>query len=408
MCYAHGSIDQAVKTCPMCRVFPHGRGCPHTREVCRNRANHSRCDVVYIKNAEVDTFNGCGYCKWAKTNPPAKNAGYNNQGWPGCCRPPTPSEVKHIPAADWKAVSIVHHVPIPADLRALLDRAAPTMRTQSGSPTGRSPTSPNVPGKAMPQLDRRNSNPSPNPRPKWGSSTPPKTRSPQLPRSGSAEREKISSKVNDPDAPPRKSSEHDGTPRRQATTTKSSSTVPVSQVTFHSKSGTPPGSKSGSPPGSLASVNTRSSEIRGSIKRASTERRGTITQSAAPQVSLSSTLATLSIAKSSHSSSKNSSSSHSSGASSISDTSSSSGSMTDGTVTSDGGFTDYLSDDSEEELQRQAEARAVLVAQEEALRAQATAEEMEFKAARQQLVHVDLRPPRSWANPSRERVAQRT
>lgn len=120
----------------------------------------ARCDTSSISSPVIELDP-----QWAKTNPPAKNAGYNNQGWPGCCRPPTPSEVKHIPAADWKAVSIVHHVPIPADLRALLDRAAPTMRTQSGSPTGRSPTSPNVPGKAMPQLDRRNSNPSPNQRP---------------------------------------------------------------------------------------------------------------------------------------------------------------------------------------------------------------------------------------------------
>jgi hypothetical protein len=68
------------------------------------------------------------------------------------------------------------------------------------------------------------------------------------------------------------------------------------------------------------------------------------------------------------------------------------GSATDGTVTSDGGFTDYLSDESEAELQRQAEARAALLAQNQA-------EEQEFKAARQQLAHVDLRPPKSWNLP---------
>lgn len=65
------------------------------------------------------------------------------------------------------------------------------------------------------------------------------------------------------------------------------------------------------------------------------------------------------------------------------------GSMTDSTVTSDGGFTDYLSDESEAELQRQAEVKAAIVAQNQA-------EEQEFKAARQQLAHVDLRPPKSW------------
>jgi hypothetical protein len=65
------------------------------------------------------------------------------------------------------------------------------------------------------------------------------------------------------------------------------------------------------------------------------------------------------------------------------------GSMTDSTVTSDGGFTDYLSDESEAELQRQAEVKAAIVAQNQA-------EEQEFKAARQQLAYVDLRPPKSW------------
>jgi hypothetical protein len=71
--------------------------------------------------------------------------------------------------------------------------------------------------------------------------------------------------------------------------------------------------------------------------------------------------------------------------------------MTDGTVTSDGGFTDYLSDESEAELQRLAEERAVLEAQYQA-------EEMEFKAARQQLAQVDLRPPKSW-NPHHSRTS---
>lgn len=61
-------------------------------------------------------------------------------------------------------------------------------------------------------------------------------------------------------------------------------------------------------------------------------------------------------------------------------------------MTSDGGFTDYLSDESEAELQRQAEARAAFLALNQA-------EELEFKMARQQLAHVGLRPPKSW-NPT--------
>jgi hypothetical protein len=74
---------------------------------------------------------------------------------------------------------------------------------------------------------------------------------------------------------------------------------------------------------------------------------------------------------------------------SSSDSGSSRGSLSDATVISDGAFTDYLSDESEAELQRQAEAKAALVAQNQA-------EELEFKAARQQLVGVGLRPPKTW------------
>jgi hypothetical protein len=67
-------------------------------------------------------------------------------------------------------------------------------------------------------------------------------------------------------------------------------------------------------------------------------------------------------------------------------------SLSDSTVTSEGGFTDYLSDESEAELQRQAEARAAVVAQNQA-------EELEFRIARQQLANVGLQPPKSW-NPN--------
>ena len=64
-------------------------------------------------------------------------------------------------------------------------------------------------------------------------------------------------------------------------------------------------------------------------------------------------------------------------------------SITSNTVTSDGGFTDYLSDESEAELQRQAEEKAAVFAQMQA-------EELEFKMARQQLAQIGLRPPKSW------------
>lgn len=82
-----------------------------------------------------------------------------------------------------------------------------------------------------------------------------------------------------------------------------------------------------------------------------------------------------------------------SSASSSSGSSDGIGSLSDSTVTSDGGFTDYLSDESEAELQRQAEAKAAVLAMNHA-------EEAEFKAAREKLANVGLRPPKSW-NPTR-------
>ena len=62
--------------------------------------------------------------------------------------------------------------------------------------------------------------------------------------------------------------------------------------------------------------------------------------------------------------------------------------LSDTTITSEG-FTDYLSDESEEELQKQAEARAAVYAQNQM-------EELEFKMARQQLARVGLEPPKTW------------
>lgn len=80
---------------------------------------------------------------------------------------------------------------------------------------------------------------------------------------------------------------------------------------------------------------------------------------------------------------------------------SSSGSSASSDITVDGGFTDYLSDESEAELQRQAEVRAAMLAQ-------TKTEEQEFRAARQQLATVDLRPPKSWnTNMARSQATSR-
>jgi hypothetical protein len=97
MCYAYGSIDQAVNVCPMCKVFPHPRSvlaareaplCPedlsvqlssHPRRMSQShRTPPFRCPLsqerrgysllclvllLYLSEPTVDSFNGCGYCK---------------------------------------------------------------------------------------------------------------------------------------------------------------------------------------------------------------------------------------------------------------------------------------------------------------------------------------------------------
>ncbi|KAF9075952.1 hypothetical protein BDP27DRAFT_1212111 [Rhodocollybia butyracea] len=278
MCYPEGSVSQAVNVCPMCKVFPHSRcvinKCPHVREVCRNRTLHPQLDALYLKNAEVDWFNGCGYCKWARSNASQKSSGTVNPGWPGCCRPPAQSEYRMIQAADWRSVSIVHHIPIPPEIKTILDgltigsRPRAPLPTSKGSPDSRSSTLPT--SKVTVSIpERRRSNTTTGPAP------PPKT------------------------------------------------LTPVRST--------------------IASVTRSTTKKDDSLSSASSSGGG-------------------------------------------------SDSLSDSTVTSDGGFTDYLSDESEAELQRQAEARAALLAQNQA-------EELEFKAARQQLAHVDLRPPKSW-NPT--------
>lgn len=69
------------------------------------------------------------------------------------------------------------------------------------------------------------------------------------------------------------------------------------------------------------------------------------------------------------------------------------GSISNNAVPPDEGFTDYLADESEVELQGQVETRAAVIALNRA-------EELEFKMARQQLAQANLRPPKSW-NPSK-------
>lgn len=394
MCYVLGSMDQAAQECPMCQVFPHPR-CPHQRQVCQNRALHPRFDVSYLKNAEVESFNGCGYCKWARTSPPHKLAGQSSQGWPGCCRPPAVNEYPLIQPADWRSVSIIHQVPIPPEIKAAFSsfgkRGSPT--PASARPIGKASTS-TVP-------DRRN-----------GAT---------LLRNHS-NLGRISSSFKPSSSSPRQSNTTIGLVTnlsRSSSTTAISSSLPISSLLDQSRlqssekriAGTR--SSNSSPKSKNLDLDAAIMPRRGSTSKTPPDT-ASCTSGSAPKLATEARLKAASTfiqRRQSVSNSKSSSTTRNDdgGSSSLvsrtwrkdDDMSSSSsggsssdglGSMSDSTVTSDGGFTDYLSDESEAELQRQAEARAALLAQNQA-------EELEFKAVRQQLAHIDLRPPKSW-NPS--------
>ncbi|KAF8914565.1 hypothetical protein CPB85DRAFT_1297199 [Mucidula mucida] len=307
----------------------------------------------------VELFNGCGYCKWARMNPPQKGVPYSNPGYPGCCRPPTQQESRNIQAADWRAVSKIHQIAIPSEIKAVLDNLSP--KTSGGARV-----------KTTPSLDRKNSGGNASPK---GSPSAPK--SPALPipaktRSGGnsgttslssslsrntgsnfvAEQRGGGSPVAN-HSPNRKALDLDGlnTPIKRGTTSKAS-TPPSKNPTSRS-----------SPPAS--NLDTR--------------RRSSISSTPRPTaMKLSDQLSRVPSSKKDDDTMSNASGS-----------SGGSGSLSDNTVTSDGGFTDYLSDESEAELQRQAEARAALVAKSQA-------EELEFRMARARLADVDLRPPKSW------------
>lgn len=310
-----------------------------------------------------------------------------------------------IQAADWRSVSIVHQVPIPPDIKAALDslgtRGSPIPVNARGMGGG---------GRSVvPSYDRRNSGSSPTSRSSSLSgktsamSIAGKTRggSPKqlnaslgssLSRSSSANA--ISSSV------PSSSPLDQGIQRRQGPGYSAADRRIDGTHSLHSSpsrrnvdldpSITPKRNSSGRPSVTPATPSVSLSKVVvDGRSQAPIPRRTSVsssTKSSSPPHRPTDRPTLLVIPRSTRKDDDLSSASSSGGSSD------GLGSMTDSTVTSDGGFTDYLSDESEAELQRQAEARAALLAQNQA-------EEQEFKAARQQLAHVDLRPPKSW-NPT--------
>ncbi|KAJ8457348.1 hypothetical protein ONZ45_g18347 [Pleurotus djamor] len=313
-----------------------------------------------------------------------------------------------ISAVDWMTVSKIHSLPIPPEIKAVLEgsfRGSPTPPSKT-STIGRSASA----RASMPSVDRRNS----------GNTSPPNktaivTKSPTLSisskgrsagspqqaisgltrsSSGNAISSSVPSSSNiDQLNFQRRLTLNDSLERRIETTQSANSSpnrkhidLDLSTPNIHRR-GASNRPHAGAVPQSSGISPTPSPDLRPQASDASLKRRASVSNSSPSPKSSSANRADRLLPsalpkaapKREKELSSNTSSSGSEG----------SGSLSDSTLTSDGGFTDYLSDESDAELQRQAEAKAALLAQN-------AAEELEFRAARQQLAHVDLRPPKSW------------
>ncbi|KAI0321840.1 hypothetical protein OF83DRAFT_1080671 [Amylostereum chailletii] len=361
--------------------------------------------------ATVPRFNGCGYCKWARSNTNPKLNGYQNPGWPGCCRAPNQSELKSISPADWPVISTAHKIPIPSDVKALLEsigtassrtpapatsppagKASPTTPPsldRKGSaglvPTRASGSSPRSQPLSIPSKVRSNGSPKensaplgvPSPRGPGLEESPPSVTDQVLAHHRKSNMEHVDKRGDSPNSPSplRRHMELEATMASRSSDRRPS----VSTIKLASKAADPPSLRRRA---STADTSAMANNAATASAR-TMDRRGTISASrpSEKRSSLDIDFGAISIASSPKS--------PSSGSSDGGDARSVGGSSSEGTITSDGGFTDYLSDESEAELQKQAEARARLLAQNQM-------EEQEFKMARKQLAHVDLRPPKSW------------
>lgn len=340
-------------------------------------------------------------------------AGYQNPGWPGCCRPPGPGEQAYIGAADWRSVSVVHHVPIPPEIKAILDsltpRSAgsamrtalpssqpPTMSRRSSAPVVQALRGDSTPTKTLPmsipgKAARGGGSPQQltasltgsASRTSGGDGTPSSLQSTTssmdqvvLPRRPTIETQTDRRRDHSREAkqsPGRKYTELTGTLSRKGSSHRpslstSSTSVFVNKITVDAQPQprrTQPSNASPPPPNSVTASRTAEREAEKERANAAVLRRR--------RSSLEEGVAGLSISSGSSASSSDS------------------GDGSETTVISDGGFTDYLSDESEAELQRQAEIRAAVLEQ-------SHMEEQEFRAARQQLANIDLRPPKSWTS----------
>ncbi|PVF94781.1 hypothetical protein CPB86DRAFT_867701 [Serendipita vermifera] len=117
-------------TCLLCNATGQ-RKCNHEIDVCFNKAVHPRWKVWYFKNAGgVSTFQGCGFCKnaqQANLKQPALDF-ITNPGWPGCCYPPGFRYYSWILPEDWPIVAAYHKMPIPPTVQQALENRRNKLR----------------------------------------------------------------------------------------------------------------------------------------------------------------------------------------------------------------------------------------------------------------------------------------
>ncbi|KAG8865284.1 hypothetical protein FRB96_000174 [Tulasnella sp. 330] len=309
---------------------------------------------------------GLASIQWANRHPYTKEIDKSlNKGWPGCCRPPKLGEMMdYIDEIDWPIVAKRYGMRNPYEAKHLPQK--PSSMSRSSIRSNASITR--------------------------GSSV-------DLPKEDKDVRNRNSSSPN-PRSSPRIQESVKGSPRREA-----DDFAPANGPLYRAP--TRPNSSQQSITTTYVVAEERPNGMYHTRRIPQNVAIPPVVPAPEPQtIGRSSSLRPVKDDSSSSSSSSNSSSSVSSASSvssneprSLSDinkgfagmTLSSTGSNRDSitTLMSDGAFTDYLSDESEAELQRQAEVRA---AQLRRLRA----EEAEFNAARRGLADVGLDTPVAW------------
>ncbi|QRV87731.1 hypothetical protein RhiJN_15749 [Ceratobasidium sp. AG-Ba] len=295
----------------------------------------------------VPTINGCGYCRWVREYPPPPGTQLaNNPGWPGCCRAPRPEDAPLIDKEHYAAIVAAW------DQRALPSAVTTVRNTPSQR---RSP----IPAQFANTTPTGSPNLAPAEPVGVKSGTPPPTtprRSDTLRREReqdrySARRQGSGSEHVSP--PPMRQNSYPHTDSRHGTIRASDGTRTVNvqpAIPSHWGRGGP---GNGTPGMGTPPVSTN----------------GAVTAEPLSLASLSASINQIKIS------------------SAMSDSGSESSRDSNTTVGTDS--TDYLSDESEEELQRLAVQRAMEIERQRT-------EDAEYESARRGLRDIELTPPQQW------------